>query len=93
MSEKGPSQEQAVLFARGQDAQLILSYLEEWVARRKSMIEKRIYAAMESGDPIDPNLALQSWAEHRAVHKLRADLEREVSRGAKAGESIEDSGG
>ena len=73
-------------FARGRDAELVLAYLAPWVEKRQSMVEKRVYAILESGEPLDPNVAVQSWAEHRAAGKLLADLEREINIGKSAGE-------
>lgn len=61
------------------------------IGEQESAIRKRIFDAIDSGDPLDPTKAAQAWIELRAVYKLIARLERLGAAGIAAQNTLDSS--
>jgi hypothetical protein len=53
-------------------------------------IRKKIFAIIDSDGPLDPDLAVQSWVELRAVYKLIHRLEKVATGGEAANKTLHD---
>jgi hypothetical protein len=53
-------------------------------------IRRRIFAQIDSDEPLDPLKAAQAWIELRAVHKLVARLHKAAQAGQVASQTLAD---
>ena len=53
-------------------------------------IRKKIFAIIDGDGPLDPDLAVQSWVELRAVYKLIHRLEKVATGGEAANKTLGD---
>jgi hypothetical protein len=53
-------------------------------------IRRRIFAQIDSDEPLDPLKAAQAWIELRAVHKLVARLHKAAQAGQVASQTLSD---
>jgi len=87
----GPAKSQPDLsetIAQGHDAELVAKTLGEELTKRRAEIEKRVFARLKSGEPLSGDMAVQSWLELHAVHRLEQHLRRRIQLGEAAGEEL-----
>ena len=78
--------------ADGRLATALLEVLEEELVRRNRAVDSRAYALMTGGKPLDPQMAVQLWAEKLAIRNLKQSLERKATRGKTAAEALNERG-
>ncbi len=77
---------------KGQTASHLLDFAQDVVVPdQENSIRKRIFAIIDSDEPLDPAIAVQSWIELRSAHKLVSRLRKLKAGGETANLALQDS--
>ena len=77
--------------ADGRVADALLVLLDDELRRRDRAVDMRIYMLLAK-EVLDPQMAVQAWAEKKAIRDLKLSLERRARAGQSSGERLTDRG-
>lgn len=77
---------------RGIAADRMAEYIGEFIDKRVREVETRVFKAIDSGQPLDPQMAVQAWIEVHAAVNLPKSLQKTARRGRDAGKKLKDAG-
>lgn len=75
--------------AQGKAAEMVLEYVNEYAVTARGEIEKRVFAKLEEDGFIEPQIAVQAWAEYHAITQMPKKLRRQSRLGKTAAEKIQ----
>jgi hypothetical protein len=61
----------------------LLEWADPILSDEECKVQERIFSLMRAGEVIDPQLAVQAWAELHSFRRLRALLVRKIRHGEK----------
>lgn len=66
-----------------------LEIIEHEVQQQKEVVENRIFNRLDQGEELDGQLAIQSWVELYAYHRIERRLLKQQKRAQNAGEQLQ----
>lgn len=83
-----PDPQEIERMQRGKRAEALSGAFAEEIAERMEAIDKRIFARLTSGEPLDPQIAAAAWAEKHALNGLLQSLGRKTRIGQGAAKRL-----
>lgn len=74
--------------AKGRDAEVAKHFLAESLASRRRTIEAQIFACLQRGEELNPQLAVQSWLALYEIQCIEAEIRSSQRVARKAGEKL-----